>query len=173
MRSLIPLLLTALPTHALYFYMDARTPKCFHEELPKDTLIVGHYETAIYNENTRNYSPDSSVQVVITIDEIFDNDHRVVSLNSAPAKGRFTYTAADSGDHKLCFTTKNGPSTGSFLSGGVPTGGVRFSLDLAIGETSDIESADKGKVEDLVTKVRDLNARLEGIKREQVFQRVR
>lgn len=30
-----------LPTNALYFYMDATTPRCFMEELPKDTLVVG------------------------------------------------------------------------------------------------------------------------------------
>jgi hypothetical protein len=30
-----------LPTNALYFYMNGGTPKCFYEELPKDTLVVG------------------------------------------------------------------------------------------------------------------------------------
>ena len=30
-----------LPTQALYFYMDGTSPKCFYEELPKDTLVVG------------------------------------------------------------------------------------------------------------------------------------
>lgn len=30
-----------LPTNALYFYMDGASPKCFFEELPKDTLVVG------------------------------------------------------------------------------------------------------------------------------------
>ena len=33
--------LLILPTHALYFYIDGTTPKCFYEELPKDTLVVG------------------------------------------------------------------------------------------------------------------------------------
>ena len=33
-----------LPTQALYFYLDgASTPKCFYEELPKDTLVVGEH----------------------------------------------------------------------------------------------------------------------------------
>ena len=30
-----------LPANALYFYLDSTTPKCFYEELPKDTLVVG------------------------------------------------------------------------------------------------------------------------------------
>ena len=29
------------PVNALYFYLDSTTPKCFYEELPKDTLVVG------------------------------------------------------------------------------------------------------------------------------------
>jgi len=33
--------LLASSTQALYFYIDGTTPKCFYEELPKDTLVVG------------------------------------------------------------------------------------------------------------------------------------
>lgn len=43
---------------------------------------------------------------------------------------------------------------------------------MAIGETSALEGGDKSKMEDLATRVRDLNARLNDIRREQVFQRV-
>ena len=50
---------------------------------------------------------------------------------------------------------------------------VKFTLDLAIGETSKIESTDKGKIDDLSQKIRDLNSRLQDVRREQVFQRVR
>lgn len=28
-------------SQALYFYLDGTTPKCFYEDLPKDTLVVG------------------------------------------------------------------------------------------------------------------------------------
>ena len=52
-------------------------------------------------------------------------------------------------------------------------GNVKLTLDLAIGESSKIESSDKGKIQDIVQKVKDLNARLQDIRREQVFQRVR
>ena len=43
---------------------------------------------------------------------------------------------------------------------------------MAIGETSNIELEDKGKMQDIVQKVKDLNGRLHDIRREQVFQRV-
>lgn len=64
------------------------------------------------------------------------------------------------------------PGGGGWLSGGQVTGGIKLTLDLAIGETSQLESTDKSKIQDIVQKVKDLNGRLQDIRREQVFQRV-
>ena len=44
---------------------------------------------------------------------------------------------------------------------------------MVIGETSQIESSDKDKMGEVVQKVKDLNARLQDVRREQVFQRER
>jgi hypothetical protein len=111
------------------------------------------------------------VGVFITVEEVFDNNHRVVAQRGS-SKGRFTFSAADSGEHRLCFTPQNVQSSG-WLGGNGIHGSVKFHLDLAIGETSKIESTDKPKIDDIVQKVRDLNSRLQDIRREQVFQRVR
>lgn len=51
-------------------------------------------------------------------------------------------------------------------------GSVKFTLDMAIGETSRIESTDKAHVQTLTEKVQDLNSRLQDVRREQIFQRV-
>lgn len=104
------------------------------------------------------------------MEEVFDNDHRVVNTKGA-ASGKFTFSAADSGDHRICFMSTV-PSGGGWLSGGQSVGGIKLTLDLAIGETSQIESTDKSKIQDIVQKVKDLNGRLHDIRREQVFQRV-
>lgn len=159
-----------LPSNAVYFYMDGRQTKCFFEELPKDTLVVGNYKTEVINTHSKTYFVDPSVLVHITVQETFDNDHRVVSQRS-PHSGRFTFSAADAGQHKICLTPDTDAATGRWLSGS-PAGGVKVTLDMAIGETSKIESEDKGKIEDIVKKVADLNGRLQDIRREQVFQRV-
>lgn len=42
--SLLAFLCLLAPSQALYFYLDGTTPKCFYEELPKDTLVVGRLE---------------------------------------------------------------------------------------------------------------------------------
>ena len=182
-----------LPLNALHFYVNGNQPKCFYEELPKDTLVVGqssprcsrklsrklllkfdlgYYEAHQLNPQTRQFELDPNMGVTIIVEETFDNDHRIVNQRGA-SKGRFTFSAADSGEHKLCFQPTNTGQSGGWLVGGQDMGGVKMILDMVIGETSKIESKDKGKVEDLVSKVKDLNGRLQDIRREQVFQRVR
>ncbi|KAH7356521.1 emp24/gp25L/p24 family/GOLD-domain-containing protein [Rhexocercosporidium sp. MPI-PUGE-AT-0058] len=175
MRSIIPLLsLSALlvPVQSLYFYIEGTTPKCFFEELPKDTLVVGHFSAEEFDADRKTWTKHDQLNILITVDEVFDNDHRVVNQKGS-ASGRFTFSAADSGDHKICFTPSSAAVNNGWLSGLTPLGGVRLTLDLAIGETSQIESTDKGKIQDIVKRVKDLNGRLQDIRREQVFQRER
>jgi hypothetical protein len=60
MKSLLATLLAVSSllstSQALYFYLDGTTPKCFYEDLPKDTLVVGkqpdHHTMNIYTRNT-------------------------------------------------------------------------------------------------------------------------
>ena len=53
-----------------------------------------------------------------------------------------------------------------------PNGGIKLQLDIVIGESNEIESTDKTKLEDIAQRVKDLGSRLKDIRREQVFQRV-
>lgn len=105
------------------------------------------------------------------IQELFDANHRVVSQRGS-SNGRFTFNAAESGDHKICFTPSSSSGRQGWLSTNSQNGGIKFNIDLAIGESSQIESSDKGKMDDLSQRVKDLNARLNDIRREQIFQRV-
>lgn len=43
-------LLFTSQVQALYFYMDSTVPKCFYEELPKDTLVVGTWKKTAYSD---------------------------------------------------------------------------------------------------------------------------
>lgn len=179
--------------NALHFYVDPDAgPKCFFEELPHDTLVVGHYKAEQWDNTLQSWQSNDMTSVYISVDvrppsppsppqpkpnpppplqEVFDNDHRVVSQRGS-GTGKFTFTAAEAGDHKLCLTPSSSRPT-SWSDGNSPPSGFRVTLDVAIGETSAIESADKGKLQDLASRVKDLNARLGDIRREQVFQRVR
>jgi hypothetical protein len=144
---------------------------CIFQITSNAKLFPGHYDAQVWDDNTKTYQPNADVGVFITVEETFDNNHRVVAQRGS-GKGRFTFSAADSGEHRLCFTPQNVQSSGGWLGSSGVHGTVKFHLDMAIGETSKIESTDKGKIDDIVQKVRDLNSRLQDIKREQVFQRV-
>lgn len=172
MKCFLPLLSLASAAQALYFFVDGATPKCFFEELPKDTLVVGHYSAEEYDDRVNAWQQHSGLNIFISVDEVFDNDHRIVSQRGS-SSGRFTFTSHESGDHKICFVPSSSSGRSSWLSSHGPNGGIKMKLDLAIGESSAIESSDKDKLEDIATSVKDLNARLNDIRREQVFQRER
>lgn len=175
MRSILPLLtLSAVlaPVQALYFYIDGTAPKCFFEELPKDTIVVGDYKAEEYDDQRKVWSGHDGLHIYISVDEVFDKDHRVVSQKGA-ASGKFTFTADGSGEHKICFTPSSTSGGSGWLNALSHMGGIKLKLDLAIGESSALDAADKGKIHDIVQKVKDLNGRLQDIRREQVFQRER
>jgi len=172
----IPTLLLAASFSAqqvsgLYFYIDGKSPKCFFEELPKDTLVVGQFKAEEWDPTTTTYTEHNQLALQITVDETFDNDHRIVNQRGGSSKGRFTFTAADSGEHRICFWASHQTNAGWFSN--QDHNGVRLHLDLAIGETTQIESRDKDKLADIVQRVQDLGGRLQDIRREQVFQRER
>lgn len=132
---------------------------------------LGNYKAEQFDANVASFQPAPSLSITVTVDEVFDHDHRVVNTRGS-SEGRFTFSAADSGDHRICFTPSHATASHGWLSSGMPVGGIKLTLDLTTGETSAIESTDKGKISDIVQRVKDLNARLHDIKREQVFQRV-
>lgn len=172
MKSFVPLLSLASAAQALYFFVDGVTPKCFFEELPKDTLVVGHYSAEEYDDRVNAWQQHAGISIYISVDEIFDNDHRIVSQRGS-SSGRFTFTAHESGDHKICFVPSSTSGRSSWLSSHGPNGGIKMKLDLAIGDSGAIESSDKAKLQDIASRVKDLNARLHDIRREQIFQRER
>ena len=122
-----------------------------------------------------NYGkPNPSLKVRITVDEVFDNHHSVVKQWGSTS-GRFTFTAAEAGEHRLCVTPSRAVPGGAHIGGEhsrTTLGTVRLTLDLIVGETNKIERTDKGKMQDMVQRVQDLKSRLEDIRKEQVFQRV-
>ena len=50
-----------LPTKALYFYIDGPSQKCFFEELPKDTLVVGEYLILLFLHAANITSPNINI----------------------------------------------------------------------------------------------------------------
>lgn len=149
----------------LHFYLKTGEMRCFYEELPKDTLVVGKIDVTEHNEHTGGYVKNSNLVLELTIDETFDNNHRVVSQKSFPS-GTLTFTSLDSGEHKICLKP-------SYKDGTVGKG-HRIFFDLALGSAHDyIDSKSTHKVDSLTRKVQLLNKKLEEIHWEQETMRER
>ena len=135
-----------------------------------DRDASGNYKIEEWIAGNQEYVANDAINMQITVEEVFDNHHKVVN-HKARTQGKFTFTAAEAGDHKICFAPSRAAVGGAVVAGQVQ-GTMKMTLDLAIGETSKIERTDKGKMSDILSKVGDLKARLADIRREQVFQRV-
>lgn len=68
MRLLLPLLSLSAVANALYFYIDGVTPKCFFEELPKDTLVVGHYTAEEWDDRIGGWAKHDGISIYISVD---------------------------------------------------------------------------------------------------------
>lgn len=160
---LISLLMVARSASALYFYLEPDTPKCFLEELPNDTVVVGHYMTEEWDTTLQRFVVKDDMGIHISVREVKD-DH-VVTSSRGPPEGKFAFTSHEAGDHRICMQAKfDGRSAVQ----------VRMHLDIVIGDAKpDNSHKDKSHVNDLAQRVRDLNAKLRDIRKEQQYQRER
>jgi hypothetical protein len=76
MRALLPLLALTQAAQALFFYIDGTSSKCFFEELPKDTLVVGHYTAEEWNDHRQVWEQHDGVTIFISVDV---RDHQSLS----------------------------------------------------------------------------------------------
>jgi p24 family protein alpha len=95
-----------------------------------------------------------------------ESGHSVVSTRGPP-EGRFTFTSHDAGDHSICLST----SYSSSWFG--PTAHIRLYFDVAVGSTKPNVDHDRSHVSVLSGRLRDLNIKIEDIRREQQYQRER
>ncbi|KAI6112635.1 emp24/gp25L/p24 family/GOLD-domain-containing protein [Pisolithus sp. B1] len=155
------LLVTAV--HGLHFYLDANEKRCFIEELPSDTAVEGHYKALEWNEQAREYVLEPELGILVEVEEM-ETGHSVVKTRGPP-EGQFTFSSHDAGDHSICLSTNY---TSWFSSTH-----VKLYLDIIVGAVRPDIEHDRSHVSELASKVRDLNQKLEDIRREQQYQRER
>ncbi|KAI9363980.1 emp24/gp25L/p24 family/GOLD-domain-containing protein [Zopfochytrium polystomum] len=162
---LVLLLASAACVNALYFVLEGNQPKCFIEELPKETTVIGTFSSASWSDRGEKYEENAKLSILIHVDHT-ETQHRLVS-QTGQAKGRFTFTSSDAGEHKICISAEN--SGGWF---GSPK--TKLTLDLMFGDvTHDVTSSKKVAANDLAQTVRDIKERAIAILKEQQYQRAR
>ncbi|KAI6016085.1 emp24/gp25L/p24 family/GOLD-domain-containing protein [Pisolithus microcarpus] len=156
-------LLLITTVHGLHFYLDANEKRCFIEELPSDTAVEGHYKALEWNEQAREYVLQPELGILVEVEEM-ETGHNVVKTRGPP-EGQFTFSSHDAGDHSICLST----NYTSWFS----NTHVKLYLDVIVGAVRPDIEHDRSHVSELASKVRDLNQKLEDIRREQQYQRER
>ncbi|KAG1808605.1 emp24/gp25L/p24 family/GOLD-domain-containing protein [Suillus subaureus] len=160
---LLSFLLLITTVNALHFYLDANEKRCFVEELPSDTVVEGHYRALEWADSTQQYTLNEELGIIVEVEEM-ETSH-IVTKTRGPSDGRFTFTSHESGDHSICIST-------NYTSWWSSTH-IKLYLDIVVGTTKpDIES-DRTHIGELSSKLRDLNQKLEEVRREQQYQRER
>lgn len=165
MNVVFALLFVFAQVNALHFYLQTGETRCFYEDLPAHALVVGKLDAYEYAEHAGQYFKTQQLKLKITIDETFDNNHRVVDSSSSP-DGSFTFTSIDSGEHRFCLSP--------VYTDGTKGKWHRIFFDIALGASDDyIDSKSERKVDSLTSQIQLLNIKLQEINFEQEQMRER
>ncbi len=89
-----------LRTHSLYFHIRETERKCFIEEIPDETLVIGKYKVELFDERTNSYLP-TTPGIGMHV-EVNDPDDKIVLSKLYTSEGRFTFTSHIPGEHVIC-----------------------------------------------------------------------
>jgi hypothetical protein len=104
-HSLLVVCLLALVvyTSAVYLELPGGVTKCYLEEVPRDTLILGKFK--LEDMNPQQYG---APQVVLGVHvKLTDPNNEVILDKTYPADSKFALTAQNGGEHTICFSTNS------------------------------------------------------------------
>uniref|UniRef100_A0A7E4W4V2 GOLD domain-containing protein n=1 Tax=Panagrellus redivivus TaxID=6233 RepID=A0A7E4W4V2_PANRE len=167
MNSLLRLVLALAAIEAvtgLYFHIAETERKCFIEEIPDETMVIGNYKVQLYDPNTKGYGDYPNIGMHV---EVKDPEEKVVLSKLYTSEGRFTFTSHTPGEHLICLYS----NSSSWFSGAQ----LRVHLDIQVGEhAQDYEQvAQKDKLNELQLRIRQLLDQVDQITKEQNYQRYR
>lgn len=155
------------PVSSLYFHIGETEKKCFIEEIPDETMVIGNYRTQLYDKQREEYLPATPGLGMLV--EVKDPDDKVILSRQYGSEGRFIFTSHTPGEHQICLHSNS--TKFSLFAGGM----LRVHLDIQVGEhTNDYaQIAAKDKLSELQLRVRQLIEQVEQIQKEQNYQRWR
>lgn len=157
-------ILAVTPVRAVYFYLDGTDAKCFLEELPADTTVVGTYKAEVRDQSSGTWSvhPENGIVAYVELSETKDR----IMHQKADASGRFVFTTHTFGEHTICVQAAN--------KGWFSSDRIRVHLDLLFGEAShDVAQPHKEHLMILLNKLRGINSKIKSIRTEQDAERER
>jgi len=158
------LMLMVVSVECLYFHIAETERKCFIEEIPDETMVIGNYKVQLYDPNTKGYGDYPNIGMHV---EVKDPEDKVILSKLYTSEGRFTFTSHTPGEHVICLYS----NSTAWFSGAQ----LRVHLDIQAGEhAQDYQQvAAKDKLNELQLRIRQLLDQVEQITKEQNYQRYR
>ncbi|XP_040478507.1 transmembrane emp24 domain-containing protein 9-like isoform X2 [Ursus maritimus] len=151
----LPLLLgqlLALMGHGGAFYLEVREleEKCFIQEIPDGTVVIGNYKTELYDPAMEKYQP--SPQWINLFVFVKDPENKNLLARQYGPQGSFTFTSQSPGEHQICLHLE------SIRFALFYDGKLAIHLDMQLGEhTNDYaEFAAKDKLTQLHLRLQQL-----------------
>ncbi|SCV06122.1 LANO_0H22584g1_1 [Lachancea nothofagi CBS 11611] len=151
----LSLALSICQIRGLHLYMRNGDIKCFYENLAQDSVLNAKFDS-VPQAGTIDPNETVDINLVTTVYETFDNDHKALS-QQIRSKGDFTFTALESGEHKICIA--------SDISEPKCTIKVELELDISVLHLPDVEIVQQAR--DANVRLRRLAGRLEVLRNEQ------
>ncbi|XP_010990752.1 uncharacterized protein LOC105099600 isoform X1 [Camelus dromedarius] len=166
----LPLLLghlLALTVGGGAFYLEVREleEKCFIQEIPDGTMVIGNYKTELYDPAMEKYQP--SPQWINLFVFVKDPENKNLLSRQYGPQGSFTFTSQSPGEHQICLHLES--IRFALFYGGK----LAIHLDMQLGErTNDYtEFAANDKLTLLHLRIQKLVEQVEKIQKEQEHQR--
>jgi len=155
-----------VPTTSLYFLVTQGVKRCFLEEVPAHTVVVGVYQNPELDTDGTLDKYGKPIGISITV---LKESSKVILQENADVDGRFAFTSEEEGVFEICMEVNR--TTGWF---GEPKK-FKFHLDIQVGESSiDYTAlAKKEHLSDVEVRVRKLADRITSITNEMHYQRKR
>ncbi|KAI1730093.1 hypothetical protein Ddc_02772 [Ditylenchus destructor] len=162
--SLLSLFSLLSVCRALYFHIAETEKKCFIEEIPDETMVIGRYKVQLYDPNTKGYGDYPNIGMHV---EAKDPEEKVILSKLYTSEGMFTFTSHTPGEHLICLYS----NSTAWFNGAQ----LRVHLDIQVGEhAQDYQQvAAKDKLNELQLRIRQLLDQVEQITKEQNYQRYR
>ncbi|ORX47236.1 hypothetical protein DM01DRAFT_1339256 [Hesseltinella vesiculosa] len=161
--ALLALSILVSMTEALYFYLEGSEKKCFLEELPKETMVIGSFHAEQFNEQINRWVSEPTLKIQVTVEELPQGN--IVVDRQLGALGKFTFTSAESGDHHICLST--------ISSSWFDSTKTKVTFDMDFDDPAGDNHDHRETLGELAAKIHELNERVQDIRREQLSQRER
>lgn len=183
LNSIFILFISVNLSSALYFHIGETERKCFIEEIPDDTNVIGkysmkfgyvctyntylflvNYKVELFDPRSGGFMP-SSPGIGMHV-EVRDPDDKMLLSRVYSSEGRISFTSHTPGEHVICMYS----NSTAWFSGSQ----LRVHLDIQVGEHA-INYGDvvqKEKLSELQLRIRQLLDQVEQITKEQNYQRV-